>query len=69
MVDTSGAYIPGHGTPTMILFGAIDRRSAMVPHGDGHQRESRPHLVIRRARARLVAIRGQIDSLVGKSIH
>jgi hypothetical protein len=21
VVDTSGAYIPGHGTPTVILFG------------------------------------------------
>ena len=30
MVDTSGAYIPGHGTPTVILFG---RHRA--PVGDG----------------------------------
>ena len=25
MVDTSGAYIPGHGTPTVILFGRHDQ--------------------------------------------
>jgi hypothetical protein len=30
VVDTSGAYIPGHGTPTVILFG---RHRA--PVGDG----------------------------------
>jgi hypothetical protein len=29
VVDTSGAYIPGHGTPTVILFGRNQR------HGDG----------------------------------
>lgn len=29
IVDTSGAYIPGHGTPTVILFGRNRR-----PHGD-----------------------------------
>ena len=28
VVDTSGAYIPGHGTPTVILFGRNRRRTA-----------------------------------------
>jgi hypothetical protein len=28
VVDTSGAYIPGHGTPTVILFGRHRRRWA-----------------------------------------
>ena len=27
VIDTSGAYIPGHGTPTVILFGRNARRS------------------------------------------
>src|SRR5690606_13723334 len=25
LIDTSGAYIPGHGTPTVILFGRARR--------------------------------------------
>ena len=28
VIDTSGAYIPGHGTPTVILFGRTAGRSA-----------------------------------------
>ena len=40
VVDTSGAYIPGHGTPTVILFGRhrrpVDRfvRAVMGIHGE-----------------------------------
>ncbi len=40
VVDTSGAYIPGHGTPTVILFGRhrrpVDRnvRTVMGIHGE-----------------------------------
>lgn len=30
VVDTSGAYIPGHGTPTVILFGRHRRPSAVT---------------------------------------
>jgi len=30
VIDTSGAYIPGHGTPTVILFGR-DRRPGGRP--------------------------------------
>ncbi|QVL48756.1 MAG: hypothetical protein KFB96_24950 [Thiocapsa sp.] len=28
VIDTSGAYIPGHGTPTVILFGRNQRPRA-----------------------------------------
>ena len=34
VIDTSGAYIPGHGTPTVILFGrerTPSRRDAVGP--------------------------------------
>ena len=41
VIDTSGAYIPGHGTPTVILFG---RNRAPVAadgaHSDGHPRRA-----------------------------
>ena len=30
VIDTSGAYIPGHGTPTVILFGR-NRRPVQRP--------------------------------------
>ena len=37
VIDTSGAYIPGHGTPTVILFGRnrrpVERRG---PRRAGH---------------------------------
>ena len=38
VIDTSGAYIPGHGTPTVILFGRNrkpERRDRAC--GAGHQ--------------------------------
>ena len=41
VIDTSGAYIPGHGTPTVILFGR--NRTAgreHAAHGDGHSRRA-----------------------------
>jgi hypothetical protein len=31
VIDTSGCYIPGHGTPTLILFGRNQRPSAQRP--------------------------------------
>lgn len=31
VIDTSGCYIPGHGTPTVILFGRNQRPSAQRP--------------------------------------
>ncbi len=42
VIDTSGAYIPGHGTPTVILFGR-KRRSVAADthsHGDGDSRRA-----------------------------
>ena len=41
VIDTTGAYIPGHGTPTVILFGR--NRKPVVkhdPHGDGYPRRA-----------------------------
>jgi hypothetical protein len=32
VVDTSGAYIPGHGTPTVLLFGRNQRPTATTIH-------------------------------------
>jgi hypothetical protein len=38
VIDTSGAYIPGHGTPTVILLRPPSRRcERLSAHGDGHQ--------------------------------
>ena len=37
VIDTSGAYIPGHGTPTVILFGTepeAGREHDPNGHGD-----------------------------------
>ena len=36
VIDTSGAYIPGHGTPTVILFGRHRRRRADRARRHGH---------------------------------
>ena len=33
VIDTSGAYIPGHGTPTVILFGAQPAAGARARSG------------------------------------
>ena len=38
VIDTSGAYIPGHGTPTVILFGRNRSRRRDGAGGAGHQR-------------------------------
>ncbi len=43
IIDTSGAYIPGHGTPTVILVGRIDlsaRATAADPYGPRHPRRT-----------------------------
>ena len=40
VIDCSGAYIPGHGTPTVILFRSTGRRSAPKYGGDGHSRRA-----------------------------
>jgi hypothetical protein len=37
VIDTSGAYIPGHGTPTVILLGRTRSTDCQQnSHGDGH---------------------------------
>ena len=39
VIDTSGAYIPGHGTPTVILFGRTpEARWRCRPYRHGHSR-------------------------------
>ena len=40
VIDTSGAYIPGHGTPTVILFARNRTPVARRPDGDGHSRRA-----------------------------
>lgn len=43
LVDASGAYIPGHGTPTVLLFGRMrDPRLANLRVVDGVRGEPRP---------------------------
>jgi hypothetical protein len=39
IVNTSGAYIPGHGTPTVLLFGT--RRARVDPRGPRRPRQAR----------------------------
>ena len=39
VIDTSGAYIPGHGTPTVILVGR--RAAEQARHGAGRARGAR----------------------------
>ncbi len=61
MIDTSGAYIPGHGTPTVILFGRNRKPVGRYDsHGDGDSRRAEH---AGRSGARLVwsAIVEQID--------
>ena len=49
VIDTSGAYIPGHGTPTVILFGRNrDARVAMTIRAVLGIRASRARPMIRR---------------------
>ena len=42
VIDTSGAYIPGHGTPTVILFGRNRQPdSDDDPRCHGHTRRTK----------------------------
>ena len=60
VIDTSGAYIPGHGTPTVILFGGIRPAVAMDrPTVMGIQGE--PSTPGDRLGARVAAIVRQVD--------
>ncbi len=45
VIDTSGAYIPGHGTPTVILFG----RNRRPVSRDGAGRHGHPRRALRPA--------------------
>ena len=57
VVDCSGAYIPGHGTPTAILFGRNRRPSGDVV------RSTRAHALapLRRQRLRHLRLKGALD--------
>ncbi len=57
VVDCSGAYIPGHGTPTAILFGRNSRSSGDVV------RSTRAHALapLRRQRLRHLRLKGALD--------
>ena len=49
VADTSGAYIPGHGTPTVIIVGRNQRTSRRDrPRGTGRSRRARTVPTIRR---------------------
>ena len=54
VIDTSGAYIPGHGTPTVILVGRNTNKGRFsTSHCSENMRRRWPHLVRRQSKARV----------------